>query len=214
MDVCLIFFLTLILGETKLVSWANSKRNRLPKAVNSYWGRESQTSAVAERKCPLWRRFVDNSFAVNKRNGNIRKFPRIVRIVGKNIRKFRRTVWKRFTNCIVFIILVRTYFKRYNDYLISIIISLINYVIIVTSDQSDFEKFYILLFPFARYPYLSIIIVRWIIHGNKNRKERESLQLEKAPLQILVINRDIVILHPFPCRFMNPNNYPILSFSI
>lgn len=71
------------------MSCANSKRNRLPKAVNSYWGRESQTSAVAGRKCPLWRRFAENSLAVNKRNGNIRKFLRIAR--NKNIRKFRRT---------------------------------------------------------------------------------------------------------------------------
>lgn len=71
------------------MSCANSKRNRLPKAVNSYWGRESQTSAVAGRKCPLWRRFAENSLAVNKRNGNIGKFLRIAR--NKNIRKFRRT---------------------------------------------------------------------------------------------------------------------------
>lgn len=58
--------------------------------------------------------------------------------------------------------LLYSFVRTLNDimYLISIIISLINYVIIVTSDQSDFEKFYILLFPFARYPYLSIIIVR------------------------------------------------------
>lgn len=64
-----------------------------------------------------------------------------------NIRKFRRTVWKRFTNCICY-----SYFKRY--ILISIIILLINYVIIVTSDQSIREILY------SSFPICKIYISR------------------------------------------------------
>lgn len=47
-------WLTLTFGDTKLESCARRKRNRLPNAVNSYWGCGSHTSAVAWRKWPLW----------------------------------------------------------------------------------------------------------------------------------------------------------------
>jgi len=46
--------LTFMSGDTKPASCANRKRNRLPKAVNSYCGWGSQTSALACRKWPLW----------------------------------------------------------------------------------------------------------------------------------------------------------------